>query len=141
MKTFVLDDGLEYEMIAINTPTFVTLEILPSPFWLIGTNGKENQYRGIILPESNQRYGAKSIRREDKKEVIRSKNYEGISSQVNMTSYNEDKMAMTVVFKNGATWNYSPVPLAVWEDSLKAESIGKFLNSVIKPKYTATKLN
>lgn len=77
----------------------------------------------------------------EEKQIQLNKNYNGISSQVYETRYNKETKQMTVVFNIGATWAYSPVPLEVWEASLKAQSIGKFLNSEIKPKYEAYKLN
>lgn len=39
-----------------------------------------------------------------------------------------------VIFKNGLVWEYRPVPRAIAEEFLKAESVGKFFNEHIKGK-------
>lgn len=67
--------------------------------------------------------------------MIKEKTYEN-STQVSKAWYDEEKQALFVTFKTGKTYRYDEVPLSVWEASLQAESIGKFLNTDIKGKYS-----
>ena len=68
-----------------------------------------------------------------------SKDWSLISSQVLRTSYNSETKEMIVQYVN-AKWAYSDVSLELWLESVKTDSIGKFLNSKIKPDHQATKL-
>ena len=68
------------------------------------------------------------------------KNWVGSSKQVVSTQYNEERKVMTVEFIKGAKYEYSEVPLKVWEKSLVTESIGKFINTDIKPHYSYKKI-
>lgn len=70
---------------------------------------------------------------------MKSKNWMGMSSQIGMTNYDEDKNTMTITFLNGTTYDYLNVPLTVWEKSTEAQSIGKFFNQEIKGKYETIK--
>lgn len=63
------------------------------------------------------------------------------SSQIKTTEYNEETKGMIVVFGNGGKYSYAGVSLDDWKLSLITTSIGKFINSTIKPKYPFTKLN
>ena len=47
---------------------------------------------------------------------------------------------MVVQFKNGTEYLYEGVPRDVYEDMKKSESVGKFLNQVIKGQYKYRKL-
>lgn len=67
--------------------------------------------------------------------MIKEKTYEN-STQVSKTWYDEEKKVMFVTFKTGKTYSYDEVPAEVYEKSLQAESIGKFLNTDIKGKYS-----
>lgn len=73
-------------------------------------------------------------------EIQKTKNWEGLSSQILRTSYDEQKKAMSVQFKN-ATWQYTPVSIELWKESLNVPSIGKFVNTKIKPNCEAFKIN
>lgn len=73
------------------------------------------------------------------KKIPMSKSWVGLSSQVASTSYNEKEKYMIVQF-NAGRYRYDEVPLEVWVQSLNTASIGKFINSTIKPNYAATKL-
>lgn len=73
------------------------------------------------------------------KNMVTTKDWAALSSQVLRTNYNEEKKEMIVQFKN-ATWAYEGVPVEQWELSLNAPSIGKFINTNIKPKYQARKI-
>ena len=68
------------------------------------------------------------------------KSWVGLSSQVMTTSYNPETKVMRVTFNTSGTYAYSNVPEEVWNESLKATSIGKFINSYIKNKYDFKKL-
>ena len=72
---------------------------------------------------------------------IKQKDWSQVSGQVAKALYMEETKNMTVVFKSGGVYSYSNVPLEVWEKSLNAASIGRFLNTDIKPHYKAVKLN
>ena len=63
------------------------------------------------------------------------------SSQVARTKQLPDTSTLVVEFKNGGTYQYSNVPAEVWEASLNAESIGKFIGSEIKGKYEFKKIS
>lgn len=64
-----------------------------------------------------------------------------LSSQVKTTSYNEEEKWMIVEFANGGRYRYEGVPLDTWKLSLITTSIGKFINTTIKPNYEVKKLN
>lgn len=68
------------------------------------------------------------------------KNWAHLSSQVRSTNYNQKDKYMLVEFMNGGRYKYSDVPLEVWVQSLNTVSIGKFINTTIKPNYSVTKL-
>lgn len=60
------------------------------------------------------------------------------SSQVSLIEYKDGNME--VLFLTGKKYRYHTVPKEIWEKALAAESIGKFLNSEIKGKYTYTQI-
>jgi len=57
------------------------------------------------------------------------------STQVKTIWYNEEEKEMEVLFMANKRYVYSNVPKDVWQRSIAAESIGKFINSEIKGKY------
>ena len=61
-----------------------------------------------------------------------------VSSSVEAVGY-ENGM-LVVRFKSGEYYIYQGVPESKYEELLKAESVGKFLNESIKPNYTFTHL-
>jgi len=69
-----------------------------------------------------------------------SKDWSMKSSQILRTTYNRTEREMIVQFKT-AIWAYSAVSLEVWKESLEAESIGKFVNTKIKPNHAARKIS
>jgi hypothetical protein len=75
------------------------------------------------------------------KPVQKFKDWSVLSSQIKTTEYNEQEKYMFVVFSNGTKYRYAEVPLDVWEKSLKAASIGKFINTDIKPNFEFKRLN
>jgi hypothetical protein len=62
------------------------------------------------------------------------------SSTVYSTEYNADNKTLIVVFKNGTTYEYYNFQMDAWEELLKAESIGKYLNANVKGKYDYEKI-
>jgi len=76
----------------------------------------------------------------EQQKKVTSKNWENSSSQVSLTAYDYDTLVMKVTFKASGTYKYESVPHDVWEKSLKATSIGKFINSDIKGKYAYKKI-
>jgi len=47
---------------------------------------------------------------------------------------------LRVVFKNGATYDYTTVPESVYLDMCDSQSPGRFLNQQIKPLYKCEKI-
>ena len=72
---------------------------------------------------------------------IETKDWSQVSGQVKVAYYNKDRQSMIVEFKSGGIYAYLNVPIEVWNKSLNASSIGKFLNTDVKPYYKVTKLN
>ncbi len=57
------------------------------------------------------------------------------SSTIYRLKYDDDRRELTVTFVNGAQYLYTDVPLDVFEEMIKAESIGSFFAKNIKAKY------
>lgn len=60
------------------------------------------------------------------------------SSMLQAVGYNETEIALYVQFNNGKVYRYADVPADEYEAMKQSESIGKYLNGVIKPNYTAS---
>lgn len=60
------------------------------------------------------------------------------SSQVTHVSWHDSKLIVT--FMGNKKYEYLDVPQSVYDSAIAAESIGKFLNSEVKPKYKFNKL-
>jgi len=58
------------------------------------------------------------------------------SSNVAKVGYDKAEKELHVEFKNGSLYRYILVPKTVHEDMMKAESVGKFLNTNIKGNYS-----
>jgi len=54
------------------------------------------------------------------------------SSNVAAIGYEEDSQTLQVEFKNGTTYQYFDVPLAIFEGMRDATSVGQYLNQHIK---------
>lgn len=61
------------------------------------------------------------------------------SSNIKSTIYDSLLKRLTVEFKNGGVYDYEGVPKKEYKQFEKAESVGKFLNSNIIPKYKCFK--
>lgn len=59
------------------------------------------------------------------------------SSNIAAIGHNAEQARLHVQFNSGATWVYLGVERETYEQMLKAESVGKFFNAVIKPHYAA----
>ena len=60
------------------------------------------------------------------------------SKNVHRTSYNSEEQVLEVEFKNKKTYCYSGFSPEKWEELLKAESIGKYVQSELVGKYKTT---
>jgi len=61
------------------------------------------------------------------------------STVVISVSYDEPRRRLKVRFRNGKTYYYLDVPPDIHQTLLTAPSIGKYLNTVIKPNYRAVR--
>lgn len=77
----------------------------------------------------------------DKKEIedVIIENIVHDSSNILKTSYNYSTQQLVVTFKNGGVYTYNAVPPNLYEGFKTSESSGKYLNSNIINKYTASK--
>jgi hypothetical protein len=62
------------------------------------------------------------------------------SSSVEAVGYDADNGAIYVRFLSGDTYVYSGADQGTFEELLNAESVGNYLNRVIKPNYEYSKL-
>lgn len=62
------------------------------------------------------------------------------SSSVAAVGYDEYSGDLFVEYITSGTYIYAGVPMPVFEDLMRAPSIGVFVNQVIKPTYTWTHL-
>lgn len=62
------------------------------------------------------------------------------SSIVERTVYNKETRQLEIVFKKTGAYIYLGVPIEVWNNLVKAESVGKFINSEIKSNYAYNKI-
>lgn len=60
------------------------------------------------------------------------------SSNIDAVGHEGD--VLTVQFRNGVKYRYSGVPADTFENLMKADSIGKFVNSEIKPNFPYEKV-
>jgi hypothetical protein len=61
------------------------------------------------------------------------------SSVIALVAYDETNEVLEVRFRNGRTYRYFQVPPAEHAALLDADSIGRYFNEVIKPKYRAVR--
>ena len=62
------------------------------------------------------------------------------SSVVAAIGYDSALRVLVVMFHNGRMYSYMHVPSHVYRAFLHAESIGSYLNEVIKPRYRAIRV-
>jgi len=58
------------------------------------------------------------------------------SSMVQVISYDPDSQTMTITYNNGRSYAYAGVPEDVALDASNAASVGEFVNSEIKGRYS-----
>ena len=63
------------------------------------------------------------------------------SSNLAAVGYNEEDQSLVIQFKNGMFYEFKEVPIEVYNMMLRAPSIGKYFNAVIRNKFAYTKLN
>lgn len=59
------------------------------------------------------------------------------STSVVAVGYDEERHELWVRFVSGETYVYAMVPPSVHRELLAAESVGRFVNSAVKPTYPA----
>ena len=62
------------------------------------------------------------------------------SSRVSALQYDEWKQELIITYKRGGDYKYFNVPESEYISLIQAESVGKFINQNIKPKYAFIKL-
>ena len=62
------------------------------------------------------------------------------SSNIAEIGYDPPTMTLEVAFKQGTAYQYFDVPETVYQELMRADSKGKFLNANIKNSYRYTKL-
>lgn len=62
------------------------------------------------------------------------------SSQIDSVAHDEQGLFVKFI-SGGSIYGYPEVPKATFDQMLTAESVGKFLNSQIKPNYAYERLN
>lgn len=62
------------------------------------------------------------------------------SSNVAEVGYDASAMTLEVVFNNGSVYQYFDVPESVYQELVRAESVGGFLHANIKGRYRYTKV-
>jgi len=63
-----------------------------------------------------------------------------VSSDVSKVGYDKESNTLAIAFKNGSTYNYEGVPLAIYRGIFKAESVGKYLHQwIIGKSYKTVK--
>jgi hypothetical protein len=63
------------------------------------------------------------------------------SSVVNSYIYFPETEILRIVYQSGAVYDYLKVPISISEKFREAQSKGRFLNSVIKPRFKYIKIN
>ncbi len=61
------------------------------------------------------------------------------SSNIKAVEYLAEEKVLRVLFKNEVLYSYKDVAVEVFENLLKAESVGKFFNDNVKTKYFFSK--
>jgi len=62
------------------------------------------------------------------------------SSNVAEVGYDMDTMILEVAFQNGTVYQYFDVPESIYQELLRSDSVGTFLNQQIKNSYRYAKV-
>jgi len=57
------------------------------------------------------------------------------STNISEIGYDADRRTLEVAFKSGTVYQYFDVPERIYEDLIRASSIGQYLNTNIKGQY------
>ncbi|MDQ3047665.1 MAG: KTSC domain-containing protein [Bacteroidota bacterium] len=57
------------------------------------------------------------------------------SKMVAETEYNHESKELRVVFRNGSAYTYTDFPFDKWKELIECESVGQYINKVVKPNY------
>jgi hypothetical protein len=63
------------------------------------------------------------------------------SSVVNSYIYTPETEILRIIYQSGAVYDYLKVPVSIAEKFREARSKGRFLNSVIKPRFKYIKIS
>lgn len=58
------------------------------------------------------------------------------SSNISGATYDSESQMLTIDFSSGRSYQYTGVPLALWEDFAAAVSKGHYFNHQIRPLYS-----
>ena len=94
------------------SPTKVSVKPLPSP---VGSDVSANAYSSIHRVPV-------------------------VSSHIAAIGYDKTTMALEVVFKDSGVYRYHGVPPSMFEEMLKAQSKGRFLNGIVRAGYKYTRM-
>ncbi len=61
------------------------------------------------------------------------------SSNVASVGYDASSLTLEVEFKDGSVYQYFDVPEAVYQEIIRASSVGKFMHANIRNQYRYTK--
>ena len=64
----------------------------------------------------------------------------GVSSTIQKVRYDDNNKTLFVDFHNGNTYKYPNVSKDIYEDAVKAESIGSYLHSNVYKKFKSDKI-
>lgn len=63
------------------------------------------------------------------------------SSQVRSIGYDKEKQVLQIEFSSGGVYDYSGVPESVYDDFIRAESLGQFVATRIRGEYEYKRLH
>ena len=63
------------------------------------------------------------------------------SKNVESTQYTKEEKILVVKFRSGGIYRYNNFPADQWEELLKAESVGSFINKHVRGNYTTEKIS
>ena len=62
------------------------------------------------------------------------------SSNIGKIRYDADKQLLEITFLTKKVFQYEAVPKRIWDNMLKAESVGKFFHKEVKDKFRAKQI-
>jgi hypothetical protein len=109
--------------------------------WMTDRRSESYERLAASWRTQNPRWAAKKVHRTPiSQEPIETMQREQvISSNVVSVGYDTDTQTLEVEFKSGV-YQYYNVPQSIYDEMIKAESVGKYLNVYIKPEYPYAKV-